>query len=129
MSALPPKADNSRSSRDVRFVPIATKVRRSKLPGYSISSRAAANLRVAAGAARRVRGSRNGRYGKFSGDRADQSGLTPANLITLPHLSISLAMSLPKSAAEPASTMPPRSVSFALIPGSASPELISVLSF
>ena len=37
-------------------------------------------------------------------------------------------MSLPKSAAEPASTMPPNSANLALILGSASPALISVLS-
>jgi hypothetical protein len=30
MSALPPKADIRQGNRDVRFVPIATKVRRNK---------------------------------------------------------------------------------------------------
>src|SRR5256885_2983658 len=43
------------------------------------------------------------------------SGLMPANLITLPHFSVSSAMSLPKSAGEPASTMPPSSPNFSLI--------------
>ena len=37
-----------------------------------------------------------------------------AALITLPHFSVSSAMSLPKSAGEPASTVPPRSASRAL---------------
>ena len=52
----------------------------------------------------------------------------PANLITLPHFSVSSAMSLPKSAGEPASTVPPRSASRAFILGSARPALISLLS-
>src|SRR5262245_21316921 len=39
---------------------------------------------------------------------ADHPGFAPENLTTLPHFSISSAMSLPKSATEPASTMPPR---------------------
>ena len=51
--------------------------------------------------------------------RADHSGLMPANLTTLPHFSVSSAMSLPKSAGEPGSTVPPRSASRALILGSA----------
>ena len=33
----------------------------------------------------------------------------PANLITLAHFSVSSAISLPKSAGEPGSTVPPRS--------------------
>jgi hypothetical protein len=49
-----------------------------------------------------------------------QSGLMPANLTTLAHFSVSAAMSLPKSAGEPASTVPPSSASRALILGSAS---------
>src|SRR6266446_3221448 len=57
------------------------------------------------------------------------SGLMPANLITLAHFSVSSAMSLPKSAGEPASTMPPSSANFALIPASARAALISPLSF
>src|SRR5262249_44691517 len=62
-------------------------------------------------------------------DSRDQSGLMPANLITLPHFSTSLAMRLPKSAGEPPSVVPPRSASCALILGSASAALISLLSF
>src|SRR6516164_42541 len=48
--------------------------------------------------------------------------------ITLPHFSVSSAMSLPKSAGEPASTTPPNSASRALIVGSARAVLISLLS-
>ena len=48
--------------------------------------------------------------------------------ITLAHFSVSSAMSLPKSAGEPASTVPPRSASRALILGSARAALISLLS-
>src|SRR5262245_58514905 len=55
----------------------------------------------------------------------DHSGLMAANLITLAHLSMSSAMSLPKSAAEPGIVVPPCS-SFALSVGSASPALISL---
>src|SRR5262249_36269574 len=57
-----------------------------------------------------------------------QSALTPANFTTLPHFSVSSAMSLPKSAGEPASKLPPISASCALILGSARPALISLLS-
>jgi hypothetical protein len=46
----------------------------------------------------------------------------------LAHFSVSSAISLPKSAGEPASTVPPKSVRRALIVGSARPELISALS-
>src|SRR5215212_8111673 len=58
----------------------------------------------------------------------DQSGLAPENLTTLPHLSVSSAMNFPKSAGEPASTVPPISATRALIFGSASAALISLLS-
>src|SRR5262249_11254879 len=56
------------------------------------------------------------------------SGLMLAARITLPHFSVSSAMSLAKSAGESASTSPPRSASRALILGSARPALISLLS-
>src|SRR5262245_57518422 len=59
---------------------------------------------------------------------ADQSGLAPANLTTLPHFSVSSAMSFLKSAGEPTSGVPPRSASRALILGSARPALIVSLS-
>src|SRR5262245_61302598 len=72
--------------------------------------------------------SQNGRYGIFRRGRADQSALMPANLITLAHFSVSSAMSLPKSAGEPASTVPPSSVIRAFIVGSASAAFISRLS-
>ena len=57
------------------------------------------------------------------------SGLTLAARITLPHFSVSSAMSLPNSADEPGSTVPPRSASRALILISARAALISLLSF
>ena len=50
-----------------------------------------------------------------------------ANLTTLPHFSVSSAMSLPKSVGDPGSTVPPNS-SRALILGSVTPALISLLS-
>src|SRR5262245_6460228 len=61
-------------------------------------------------------------------DRAGHSGLMFAARITLPHFSVSSAMSLAKSAGESTSTSPPRSASRALILGSARPALISLLS-
>src|SRR2546427_6043174 len=57
-----------------------------------------------------------------------QFGLPPANLTTLAHFSVSSAMSLPKSAGEPASRVPPSSASRALILESASAALVSPLS-
>ena len=59
---------------------------------------------------------------------APHSGLMFAVRITLAHFSVSSAMSLPKSAGEPASTVPSRSASRALNLGSASAALISLLS-
>ena len=56
---------------------------------------------------------------EYSAAGPDHSGLMPANLITLAHFSVSSAMSLPKSAGEPASTVPPNSASRAFILGSA----------
>src|SRR5262249_1030042 len=61
--------------------------------------------------------------------RRGQSALMPVNFTTLPHFSVSSAMSLPKSAGESASTSPPSSARRAFILGSARPALISVLSF
>src|SRR5712672_1780096 len=63
------------------------------------------------------------------GGRSDHSSLTLAARTTLPHFSVSSAMSLPKSAGEPPSAMPPSSASLALILGSARPAAISLLSF
>src|SRR5262249_28336557 len=65
----------------------------------------------------------------FARGRADHSALILAARITLPHFSVSSAISLPKSAGEPASTVPPSSASRAFILGSASAVLISALSF
>jgi hypothetical protein len=58
--------------------------------------------------------------------RADR--LAPENLTTLAHLSVSSAMSWPKSAGEPASVVPPKSASRAFILGSVSTTFISLLS-
>src|SRR5215470_4917986 len=58
----------------------------------------------------------------------DQSAFTPANFTTLPHFSVSSAMSLPKSAGEPGSAVAPHSASRAFNLGSARAALISVLS-
>src|SRR5215510_11887951 len=55
-------------------------------------------------------------------------GLMLAIRITLAHFSVSSAMSFPKSADEPAITVPPRSASRAFIFGSVRAALISVLS-
>src|SRR5215203_5255145 len=71
-------------------------------------------------------GSLNGSYGTST--KACHFALIFAALITLPHFSVSSAMSLPKSAGEPAITVPPRSLSCVLILGSARPALISLLS-
>src|SRR5262249_39200045 len=60
--------------------------------------------------------------------RLHQSALAPVNLTTLPHFSVSSAMSLPKSAGEPASAVPPRSASRAFMLGSARAALTSLLS-
>src|SRR5215813_15492396 len=56
------------------------------------------------------------------------SGLMLAARMTLAHLSVSCAMSVPKSVGEPAMAVPPSSANRALIFGSASPALISRLS-
>src|SRR2546430_10363046 len=60
---------------------------------------------------------------------SDHSGLMPANLITLPHFSVSSAINFPKPAGESASTVPPRSASRVFSSGSASAALTSLLSF
>src|SRR5262245_27450836 len=74
------------------------------------------------------RHSPNVRYGIFGHDRADHSGLMLAARITLAHFSVSSAMSLPRSAGEPTSGVPPKSASLGFILGSARPALISLLS-
>ena len=48
--------------------------------------------------------------------------------ITLPHFSVSSAMSFPKATGEPANIVPPTSAIRAFILGSARPALISLLS-
>jgi hypothetical protein len=62
------------------------------------------------------------------GNAGSYSGLIWANLITLPHFSVSSAMSLPKSPGEPASTVQSKLASRAFIFGSARAALISLLS-
>src|SRR5262249_59616538 len=59
----------------------------------------------------------------------DHSALMLRARMTLPHFSVSSAMSLPKSGGDSASASPPRSASRALSLGSARPALISLLSF
>ena len=65
-----------------------------------------------------------GGIGKLPG----HSGFMPENLITLAHFSPSSTRSLPKSAGEPGSTVPPKAATRPFSLGSASPALISVLS-
>src|SRR5262245_5375987 len=57
-----------------------------------------------------------------------QSALMLAARTTLPHFSVSSAMSLPKSAGETTSGVTPKTASRAFILGSARPALISLLS-
>src|SRR5262245_15924574 len=85
---------------------------------------------VGAGEQRRYveRDSQDGRYGIFGRDHADHSALMLAARITLPHFSVSSAMSLPKSAGEPDNAVPPTSASRAFILGAARAALISLLS-
>jgi WD40 repeat protein len=58
-----------------------------------------------------------------------QAALMLAVRITLPHFSVSWAMSIPKLADDPASVVAPNSAKRALIFGSARPALIALLSF
>src|SRR4029077_9323167 len=68
---------------------------------------------------------RTGRYGILV---PDYCGLILAARVTLPHFSVSSVMSLPKSAGESASAVPPRPATRAFILGSARAALISLLS-
>src|SRR5262249_36287421 len=68
----------------------------------------------------------NGRYGTSRG--IAYIGLMLAATITLPHFLVSSEMSLPKSAGEPGSTVPPRLASRALNFGSAMLILTSLFS-
>src|SRR3954454_15602114 len=56
------------------------------------------------------------------------SGFAPENFTTLPHFSVSSAISLPKSADEPASTVPPKSAIRDFMLGSPRAALISLFS-
>ncbi len=53
------------------------------------------------------RDSPNGHYGIFESGLPCQSALMPTNFTTLPHFSVSLAISFSKPAGESASTPPP----------------------
>src|ERR1700730_6043521 len=64
-----------------------------------------------------------------NGGSPDHPRLMLAARITLPHFSVSSAMSLPHSADDSASAVAPRSVRRALMLGSARPALISPFSF
>jgi hypothetical protein len=72
--------------------------------------------------------SRTEQYWCRKGNAQDHSDFMPANLTTLPNLSVSAVMCLPNSAGEVAKTVPPKSARRALILGSARPALISLLS-
>src|SRR5258705_6451932 len=74
---------------------------------------------------------RRRRFGERSGMSRRpqrQSGLMPANLITLAHFSVSLAMNLSNSAGDIGKAVAPSSVIRSLILGSVSAALISLLS-
>src|SRR5262249_62326094 len=62
-----------------------------------------------------------------TGESMGYCGLMPAALITLAHFAVSSAMSFPKSAGEPASTIPPMSASRSMILALARPALVSLL--
>src|SRR5262245_48751121 len=97
-----------------------------KFPTCDICS--AANWSLFDRPRRGVGGSPNGHYGIFAQDRADQSTLMPASLITLDHFSVYAPMNVRNSAGEPVSTVPPRSAIRAFILGSVRAALISSLS-
>ena len=71
--------------------------------------------------------SQNGIYGTWT-DARPYSALMLTARITLAHFSVSSATSLPKSAGEPGSSVPPSSTSLVLSFGSSSAALISRLS-
>src|SRR5215831_19437954 len=64
----------------------------------------------------------------FAGGRADHSALMLASRITLPHFSVSSAMSLPKSADVIDIRSTPKPASRVFMRGSAATALISLLS-
>src|SRR5215469_14313579 len=65
-------------------------------------------------------------FGGLNGVPTAYSGLMFANLMTFAHLSVSLAISRPKSAGDPGNTVLPSAASCAFIFGSASARLVSV---
>ena len=76
----------------------------------------------------RTDGIRGTKFKEYWYGLPNYSGFIPANLTTLPHFSISAAMSLPKSVGDPGSTVVPRSASLAFILASARAALISLFS-
>src|SRR5215475_4584401 len=75
-----------------------------------------------------IRGAK--RYGTFGRVRpSHHCALMLAARTTLPHFSVSSAMSLPKSAGEPAIAMPPSPTKRAFIVASARPALTSLFNF
>src|SRR5262249_27285090 len=89
------------------------------------STRRCYSITSSARAAPDIRGT--GGYGISTADQP-QSALMLRARITLPHFSVSSAMSLPKSLDEPGSIVPARSARRAFILGSARAALISRLS-
>src|SRR5262245_42736838 len=122
MSAFRQKRTNTRLSRHVRLVPIATE--------RSAAKKSPLNHLVGAGEQHRRHVERNSQIGSYgiSAPAPPQCALMPANLITLAHFSVSSAMSFPKSAGEPKSGVPPRSASLAFILGSARAALLVALT-
>src|SRR5262245_60759096 len=110
-------------------------MRREGAVAASVASEAAASVALAAAWGNpfnsfdqvRIDHSPNEFYGRLP-ELLDQSALRPANLTTLAHFSVSSATSLPKSAGEPESTVPPSSANRAFAPGSARLALISLWS-
>src|SRR5262249_21908674 len=72
---------------------------------------------------------RTGDYGIFGRDRADHSGLMPADLITLPHFSVSSATNCPNWTGVIGIGTPPSSAKRPITLGSVSTALISLFSF
>src|SRR5262245_55761776 len=91
---------------------------------YAIANRPRARGFLSADISAAIRGT--GRYGTSRG--IAYIGLMLAATITLPHFLISSEMSLPQSAGEPPSTVPPRLASRALNFGSAMLILTSLFS-
>src|SRR5262249_25678695 len=107
-------------SNRIRLLPA-----KGRIAGYTELARISQRvMRISSSDACRFRGT--GRYGTSRG--IAYIGLMLAATITLPHFLISSEMSLPQSAGEPPSTVPPRLASRALNFGSAMLILTSLFS-